>query len=71
LKPLKTMWPSALVYPDNVCNGLWEYRPDLSGETWKKGALQMENVASRPEGLAAENGKTGTVVWKIASPYHA
>jgi hypothetical protein len=29
----------------------------------------VENVASGPEGLAAENGKTGTVVWKIASPY--
>jgi hypothetical protein len=69
LNPLKTMWPSALVYPDNVCNGLWEYRPDFSGEVWRKGAMQVENVASGPEGLAAESGKVGTIVWKIASPY--
>ena len=31
--------------------------------------MKVENVASGPEGLEAENGKTGTVVWKIASPY--
>src|SRR5438045_3542133 len=31
--------------------------------------MKVENVVSGPEGLAAENGKTGTVVWKIASPY--
>jgi hypothetical protein len=69
LKPAKYMSPNQFLYPDNICNGLWEYRPDLSAETWRKGALTVENVASGPNGLAAENGKTGTVVWKIASPY--
>ena len=54
-----------ILYPDNICNGLWEYRPDFGGEVWKKGAMKVENVASGPEGLAAENGKTGTIVWKI------
>jgi hypothetical protein len=63
------MAPSQFVYPDNICNGLWEYRPDFGGEVWKKGAMKVENVDSGPEGLAAENGKTGTVVWKITSPY--
>ena len=69
LKPAKYMSPKQFVYPDNICNGLWEYRPDFGGEAWKKGALKVDNVASGPEGLAAGNGKTGTVVWKIASPY--
>jgi hypothetical protein len=69
LKPAKYMWPNAFTYPDTVCNGLWEYRPDFGGEVWKKGAMRVENVASGPEGLAAGDGKTGTVVWKIASPY--
>ncbi|OAI47713.1 hypothetical protein AYO44_09120 [Planctomycetaceae bacterium SCGC AG-212-F19] len=36
---------------------------------WKKGAMTVENVASGPDGLAAGQGKTGTVVWKITSPY--
>ena len=69
LKPAKYMSPSQFLYPDNICNGLWEYRPDFGGEVWKKGAMKVENVVSGPEGLAAENGKTGTVVWKITSPY--
>lgn len=69
LKPARHMSPSQFLYPDNICNGLWEYRPDFGGEVWKKGAMKVENVVSGPEGLAAENGKTGTVVWKITSPY--
>jgi len=69
LKPAKYMSPDQFLYPDNVCNGLWEYRPDFGGDVWKKGAMKVENVASGPEGLAAEDGKTGTVVWKVASPY--
>src|SRR6185312_1867728 len=68
-KPAKHVSPNQFLYPDNVCNGLWEYRPDFGGEVWRKGALKVENIASGTEGLAAENGKTGTVVWKIASPY--
>jgi len=63
------MAPNQFLYPDNVCNGQWEYRPDFSGDVWKKGAIKVENVASGPEGLAAISGKTGTVVWKIVSPY--
>ena len=56
------MWPSQFRYPDNVCNGLWEYRPDFGGEVWKKGARRWRTSPSGPEGLAAEIGKTGTVV---------
>lgn len=69
LKPPKYMRPGEFLYPDNICNGLWEYRPDFGGDVWKKGAMKVENVASGPEGLAAENGKTGKIVWKISSPY--
>src|SRR6185436_9944398 len=25
-------------YPDTICNGSWEYRPDFSKELWRKGA---------------------------------
>jgi hypothetical protein len=60
LKPAKYMSPNQFVYPDNICNGLWEYRPDFGGEVWKKGTMKVENVASGPEGLAAGQGKTGT-----------
>jgi hypothetical protein len=54
--------------PYIICNGLWEYRPDFTKETWRQGA-QVENVASGPQGLTAENGKTGTIVWTMSSPY--
>ncbi len=56
-------------YPDTVCNGLWEYRPDFTKDFWKKGAASVENVKSGPEGLSADEGKTGTIVWLTRSPY--
>ncbi len=56
-------------YPAAIYNGLWEYHPDLSKETWRKGASSVENITSSPEGLAAEEGRKGTVVWKMRSPY--
>jgi hypothetical protein len=56
-------------YMSAIYNGLWEYRPDFSKETWRKGAASVENVTSGPGGLAAEEGKTGTIVWTMRSPY--
>jgi hypothetical protein len=57
------------LYPDTICNGLWEYRPEFSKEVWKKGAASAENIKSGADGLAAEEGKTATVVWMIRAPY--
>ena len=54
--------------PHIICNGLWEYRPDFTKQMWRQGA-QIENVASGPQGLTAEAGKTGTIVWTMTSPY--
>ena len=56
-------------YKSTICNGLWEYRPDLAKEAWRKGAASVENVAAGAEGLSAADGKTGTVVWTMRSPY--
>ena len=56
-------------YKETICDGLWEYRPDFARETWRKGAAAVENVVSGPDGLASEQGKTGTAVWKMRSPY--
>lgn len=72
LAPPKYSWQAAEQpnYPDTVCNGLWEYRPDFSNDVWKKGATTIENIVSTPEGLRAEDGKTGTIVWTMRSPYN-
>jgi hypothetical protein len=56
-------------YPDTICNGLWEYRPDFSRDLWKKGAASVMGVKTKDGELIAEDGKTGTVVWIIRSPY--
>ncbi len=56
-------------YKEPIANGLWEYRPDFSNEAWRRGATSVENVQSGPDGLAAEEGKTGTIVWTMRSPY--
>jgi hypothetical protein len=56
-------------YPDTICNGLWEYRPDFSGDVWRKGATAVVGVKARGGELRAEEGKTGAVIWVIRSPY--
>lgn len=62
-----TDWGQAAA--DTIRNGLWEYRPDLSGTLWREGADSVQNVRVTAEGLAAEPGRTGTVVWSMRSPY--
>jgi len=57
------------VYPSLIYNGLWEYRPNFSNETWRQGASSVENVTSGPDGLAAVEGEPGTVIWTMRSPY--
>lgn len=56
-------------YTSVIYNGLWEYRPDFSKETWRKGAATVENITSGADGLAAEEGKKGTIIWTLRSPY--
>ena len=55
--------PRQVLYPETICNGLWEYRPDFSKETWRKGAT-VEGVKSTPAGLTE-----GTITWSMKSPY--
>jgi hypothetical protein len=55
--------------PETLCNGLWEYRPDFTRETWRKGTSQVEAIQQESDGLTAEEGKTGVIVWAMRSPY--
>lgn len=64
---LRTM-PTYPTVPYLICNGLWEYAPDFSKDAWRQGA-EAENVSSTGNGLAAADGKAGTIVWTISSPY--
>ncbi|MFI5380509.1 MAG: putative Ig domain-containing protein [Tepidisphaerales bacterium] len=70
LTPPKYSWREQPDHPEIICNGLWEYRPDFTGDLWKKGATKIENIVSTPEGLRAEEGKTGTILWTMRSPYN-
>jgi hypothetical protein len=56
-------------FPDRVCNGSWEYRPDFAQPSWRAGASTVEAIEERDGGLRAEEGKTGRVVWTMTSPY--
>ncbi len=71
LRPLKYhgMLHVTPTYEDVIYNGLWEYRPDFSRAGWRKGATAVENITMGPDGLAADEGKTGTIVWSMRSPY--
>jgi len=71
LRPLKYhgMLRVTPTYEGAIYNGLWEYRPDFSKSVWRKGAAAVENITLGPDGLAADEGKTGTIVWSMCSPY--
>jgi hypothetical protein len=67
--PVKHHGQSKPHYPDTICNGLWEYKPDFAKELWRKGAASVENVHAAGGELSAEGDKTGTIVWIVRSPY--
>ena len=71
LNPIKYAGYSFLpISPYVLCNGLWEYRPDFTDDaTWRKGAVATTNIVNTGGTLTATSGQTGTIVWKIASPY--
>ncbi len=54
---------------DSICNGLWEYRPDLAGDIWRKGADLVAGIVATADGLAADRGHTGSIIWRVRSPY--
>lgn len=56
-------------YPGTIYNGVWEYRPDFSQAVWRQGATSVENIRAGSDGLAAEDGQRGTIVWTMHSPY--
>jgi acetyl esterase/lipase len=62
-----TLWGQRAA--ERVCNGLWEYRPDFTRESWRRGADAVENVRVQNGELVADAGRTGVVVWKMRSPY--
>ncbi len=57
------------IYESAIYNGLWEYRPDFSKEIWRKGATTVENITSLPDGLAAGEGKQGSITWTMRASY--
>jgi hypothetical protein len=68
-EPVKYFGSPAHKFTERICNGLWEYRPDFADAMWRKGAESIQNIVSDSNGLKAEDGKTGIVVWTIRAPY--
>lgn len=56
-------------YESAIYNGLWEYRPDFGKAAWRKGATTVENISSGSDGLAAEKGRNGIIIWTMRAPY--
>jgi hypothetical protein len=69
LQPVKYHGPRPSRFPDRVCNGLWEYRPDFTRASWRAGALNVDAIRESDDGLVAETGKTGRAIWTMSSPY--
>ena len=69
VNPIKYHGQSAPKFPERICNGLWEYRPDFTQKTWRKGATAVDAIKDGSDGLVADDGKTGTIVWTMRIPY--
>ena len=69
LDPARRIGEERWRYPDSICNGLWEYRPDLADKNWRNGADKAEAVTWSADGLTAENGQSGEIIWTVRSPY--
>jgi hypothetical protein len=69
LSPIRYHGPRPPRFPERICNGLWEYRPDFTRPAWRRGAASVGSVREGTDGLVAEEGKTGIVVWAMRSPY--
>jgi len=54
---------------DKVCNGLWEYHPDFTKDIWQRGAESIAAIVAAGGELRAEQNQTGTIIWKLRSPY--
>jgi hypothetical protein len=67
--PVKYHGDSKPRYADMISNGLWEYRPSFAGDLWKKGAAAIEGIQASDGELTTAQGKAGTVVWMVRSPY--
>jgi len=69
LRPIKYHGPRPPRFPERLCDGRWEYRPDFAQPCWRAGASTITAIRQQGGGLMAEEGKTGFVVWTMASPY--
>ena len=69
VNPVKYHGVGKPAFPDRICNGLWEYRPDFAKAAWRLGADSVEGIKAGDDGLSAEEGQTGTITWTMRSPY--
>ncbi len=67
--PIKYHGPRPPQFPDRICNGLWEYRPDFTWPSWRAGAAASQSIQDQDGALTTEHGKTGFVVWEFSTPY--
>jgi hypothetical protein len=67
--PIKYHGSGRPQFPDRLCNGLWEYRPDFTDASWRAGASSVQSIRQSDGALRADEGKTGIIVWTMSSPY--
>lgn len=68
-QPAKYFGSGEHAFVDRICNGLWEYRPDFSQVMWRRGADSVTAIVAGKDGLRAEEGQPGEIVWTIRAPY--
>lgn len=69
LDPVKYHGTSRPRFADRIGNSSWEYRPDFTQPQWRAGAKTVEAIHETNGSLVPDDGKSGTIVWTMSSPY--
>ena len=68
LNPIKYHGPRPPRFPDRICNGLWEYRPDFTRPSWRAAPPRLNRSGRETAGSWRRKGKPASSSGRCPAP---